>query len=129
MSAGPGPRLLSPIVNCRFFPHGLRYNPFPDRVNPFEIVDLVKLRGRRGSFARNWPDLLGSVFRIKCSQLKPIEFRCCRLQREDSMVLQARRWGWAKGHRVWLRAAVMLLSGRDLGRWGTMKHSDRLSPT
>ena len=75
MSAGsqaPGP--LSPIVNFRFFPHGLRYNPFPDRVNLFEIVHLVKVRGRRGSFARTWPDLLGSVFRIRCSQLKPIEF-------------------------------------------------------
>jgi len=90
---GPGPRSLNPIVNRRFLPHGLRCNPFPCCVGLFEIVHLVKFRGRGGGFRQGaaWPAAgLSQVLSLKIgqSQLRPIEFSLSRVPRVPLFQLQ-----------------------------------------
>ena len=41
----PGSRSLNSIANHQFLPHGLRRNPFPSRVDFFETVHPIELRG------------------------------------------------------------------------------------
>ena len=114
------PGRSAPILNFRSFPTDCGAIPFRIRVNLFEIVHLMKCCGRRGSFApvsaSSWNHLSFSPYR---------QLRHCRSrrlpQRKDSTMPQARRWEWTKGHYAWLRAAVIPLSGGDLGRWGTVR--------